>query len=511
MIRYRGISTVDQTFLSASLTQDAGTDVWRFNSGTLLPVTERLGVEYYLEATDGLGNTFDGSANITRAVLQYNDGLPISNFGVGDQQNQYRMFSVPLELSNKDAVAVFDEITAGTYDTKTFRIFAYPGGTGDTYTEYGSGLTNIDIGKGYFALAANSATVNSGLGTTPGVSAASPFTITLVPGWNMIGNPYNFTVTWSDIQTASGITDAEAQPPQGYNGSYFEKSGIDAGEGVFVNNPTSGNVTLQIPVTNSAGGRLAGIQENDSPLAESSWEVRFLHQDKEGYDVVLGAVGMEETSVYGFDKFDRINPPAIASQPTVEFNHPEFFQPSFKKDIRATASEEMWQFTYTAAATEDLDEIYWDNSFFGIGSPDIYLVDKTHFTVINMKEKDSYAFEHAGVTKFEVYFGDNALENLLPDGLEVQTPYPNPFTEQVNINVGLPKADNGYKVMVAIYNTMGKQVATLTNGSMDAGYYVFKWQGNNNSGQEVPDGIYAYRVIISGEISKTVTGKVLKN
>jgi len=138
-------------------------------------------------------------------------------------------------------------------------------------------------------------------------------------------------------------------------------------------------------------------------------------------------------------------------------------------------------------------------------------VDKTHFSVVNMKEQASYSFDHGGVTKFEVYFGDNALANLLPDEVEVLTPYPNPFTNQVNINIGLPQAGKEYKVRVAIYNTMGKQVATLTNPAMEAGYYVFTWQGNNDSGQEVPDGIYAYRVIVNGEVNKIITGKVIKN
>ena len=235
-----------------------------------------------------------------------------------------------------------------------------------------------------------------------------------------------------------------------------------------------------------------------------------MHQDTEGYDIVLGGVGMEENSIQTFDEHDRINPPPFAEQAKIEFNHPEFFQPSFKKDIRTSSDAEQWNFTYTAKAIDDLDEIYWDNSYFGYSSPDIYLVDKTHFEVINMREVDNYQFEHAGITKFEVYYGDKALEALLPNQLEVQTPYPNPFTEMVKINVGLPKADNEYKVIVAIYNTMGKQVATLTNGAMESGYYSFKWLGTNDSGNEVPNGIYAYRVMVKGDLSEVVSGKVMK-
>lgn len=419
------------------------------------------------------------------------------------------MFSVPLDLVTDDAKNVFNEITSGTYDNSKLRMYSFPGGTGTTYTEYGAGFTKIDLGKGYFALAATSASVSSGQGATR-VDGTNPFPITLVPGWNMIGNPYNFTVVWADVLTASGLTAAQAQTPQGYTGSYADKTSIASGEAVFVNNPTTGNVTLSIPVTNNSGGRIMDVEDNVNSLADKSWEVRFLKQDNDGYDIVLGAVGMEENSLPSFDEHDRINPPPLAEQPKVEFNHPEFFQPSFKKDIRTSSNNEQWNFVYTAQPNDDLDEIYWDNSYYGYSSPDIYLVDKTHFEVINMKEKDSYQFEHAGETKFEVYFGEDVLAALLPDQIDVQSPFPNPFNEAIRLNVGLPLADNEYKVIVDIYNTMGKKVATLTNSILKAGYYNFNWQGTNDSGQVVPNGIYAYRIAVIGDINKVVAGKIVK-
>ena len=39
----------------------------------------------------------------------------------------------------------------------------------------------------------------------------------------------------------------------------------------------------------------------------------------------------------------------------------------------------------------------------------------------------------------------------------------------------------------------------------------FDWQGNNDSGNKVPNGIYAYRVVVSGDINNVVAGKIIKN
>jgi hypothetical protein len=221
---------------------------------------------------------------------------------------------------------------------------------------------------------------------------------------------------------------------------------------------------------------------------------------------------MEEEAEYSKDMYDRVNPPAFGSMKLIEFAHPEYIASSFKVDIRESADQEKWSFVYKVLDTENnKHKIHWDNSYFGENTPDLYLVDKTHITVVNMKEESSYTFSHTGLTKFEVYYGKNSLNELSPDRLEVQTPYPNPFSKAVTINVGLPLADNEYKIIVGIYDTMGKQVSTLVNGNMNAGYYSFSWQGENNSGNLVPKGIYAYRVVITGAANKVVTGKIIKN
>jgi len=220
---------------------------------------------------------------------------------------------------------------------------------------------------------------------------------------------------------------------------------------------------------------------------------------------------MELDAEQSIDKYDLATPPPIGSISSIVFYHPEYFVTAFDKDIKPTSRADNWSFTYSAGDNVDEEqELFWDNSYYGYNTPELYLVDKSNFEVINMKENNNYQFKSSGETKFQIYFGENALNELLPDQLEAQTPYPNPFNDFVNINIGLPQATNDYKVIMAIYNTMGKQVTTLVNAELNGGFYSFKWAGTTDSGQEVADGIYAYRIVTSGGANNIVTGKIVK-
>ncbi|MEN8247878.1 MAG: FlgD immunoglobulin-like domain containing protein [Bacteroidota bacterium] len=479
-----------------------------------------VGIQYYVDFEDNAGNILTTEDRHVLPV-NYPDGIPINTYGVGSTTEDYRLMAIPLDLSNSAVDQVFSDIYGGAFHKGKMRIFSYAGGTTTDYIE-ASGSTNLEVGKGYFALAVTGSptSITTPSGTTyfettnglDGIEKIHEFKIDLVNGWNLIGNPFIYDIPWSNIELLSEITSNEVDNLQKYDGTgYTSITSIPAGEGAFVLNNTGSVFTLRIPAyKNYHGGRINEKQENKNPLSELSWEV-LLKAKHGNQEVTLGGFGMEEDAEFSKDQYDLVNPPAFGSMKQISFNHPEFIASSFKKDIRESNFEETWKFYYKVEDSDNSKhELIWDNNYFGDISPDLYLVDKTHFQVINMKEMSSYEFNHGGLTQFEIYFGDNALEALMPDQIEVQTPYPNPFTDKININVGLPDAKKEHKVVVGIYNTLGKQVAILDSNLNESGYYVFSWPGTNDAGQEVPDGMYAYRVIISGNAEEIVSGKIVK-
>ncbi len=76
--------------------------------------------------------------------------------------------------------------------------------------------------------------------------------------------------------------------------------------------------------------------------------------------------------------------------------------------------------------------------------------------------------------------------------------YPNPFNPTTRIEYQLPKAG---EVSIKVYNSLGKEVATLVNGRLEEGKYTTEFDGSDLS-----SGMYFY-VLRANE--KTIVNKML--
>ncbi|MCX6149497.1 MAG: T9SS type A sorting domain-containing protein [Ignavibacteriales bacterium] len=78
----------------------------------------------------------------------------------------------------------------------------------------------------------------------------------------------------------------------------------------------------------------------------------------------------------------------------------------------------------------------------------------------------------------------------LPESFELFQNYPNPFNPSTRIKFGLPK--NSF-VSLKIFDILGREVTTLVNKDMDAGYYEMELNSNAIGG--LASGIYIYSLI----------------
>lgn len=67
--------------------------------------------------------------------------------------------------------------------------------------------------------------------------------------------------------------------------------------------------------------------------------------------------------------------------------------------------------------------------------------------------------------------------------------YPNPFNPETKIRFELPEPA---QVSLIIYNLLGEEVRTLVNTDLEANFHTIRWDGKNDSGEEVPSGVYIY-------------------
>jgi hypothetical protein len=84
---------------------------------------------------------------------------------------------------------------------------------------------------------------------------------------------------------------------------------------------------------------------------------------------------------------------------------------------------------------------------------------------------------HSGVTR-------------VPNDFSLEDNYPNPFNPSTTIQYALPRRA---QVTLAVFNTLGQQVATLQNGELDAGYHEVRFDGTH-----LPSGVYFYRMQAGG-------------
>ncbi len=80
--------------------------------------------------------------------------------------------------------------------------------------------------------------------------------------------------------------------------------------------------------------------------------------------------------------------------------------------------------------------------------------------------------------------GDPAL----PASYVLEQNYPNPFNPGTIISYELPRESF---VVLKIFNTLGEEIATLTNGLRPSGRYSVPFP---SSGEVLPSGVYFYRI-----------------
>jgi len=68
---------------------------------------------------------------------------------------------------------------------------------------------------------------------------------------------------------------------------------------------------------------------------------------------------------------------------------------------------------------------------------------------------------------------------------------PNPFSERTTVEFTLSEQK---RVTIAVYDVMGRKVATLVNGVRSAGTHAVNWDGRSENGQDLASGAYLLRM-----------------
>ena len=95
-----------------------------------------------------------------------------------------------------------------------------------------------------------------------------------------------------------------------------------------------------------------------------------------------------------------------------------------------------------------------------------------------------------------------ATAETTPSDYGVSQNYPNPFNPSTQIRFALP---SGGKVLLVVYDMLGREIVTLARGFHAAGYHTATWNASS-----VASGVYFARLTVTDELGQVKFNRTRK-
>jgi len=480
----------DAQFTSILMTESTGS---LYNATIPAGAVTSRGLEYFISVTDL------GGLNVRLpAIGFFHVTVDISEPGIdrgdpqaaGSEQTAFRLFSMPLDLVNKDPSKVLDD-DLGSYDIIQWRFFEV---IADQSKVEFPNTSAIAPGKGFWLIVREvGRTIDTGAGRS--ISTAQDYAIPLHSQWNLIGNPFNFPIPVSNLSLSKG------QPVElrTYIGSWNDPvnnpvTTIQPFKGYALFNSSGSNTTLSVNPDLSSGSTTVARESS----SQTSWSLQIKGQSQAAVDED-NFLGSSSVASNDWDKLDRPEPPVIGEFISLYFPHPEWGELSknYCTDFRPKISDgEIWEFE---VKTNIRDVV--NLTFEGINDVpneyEVWLLDPILQTSQDLRRNESYSVaasvEHPKRLQLLIGNPDFVNEKLaastnIPRTFELYQNFPNPFNPTTTIRYGLPREE---RVTLRIYNILGEEVVTLVNDEVKRpGFHATLWDGRNDVGRRASSGVY---------------------
>ncbi|MEI9920292.1 MAG: T9SS type A sorting domain-containing protein [Bacteroidota bacterium] len=438
------------------------------------------GIEYKITAVDVAGNQTE--TYFKSVILNYTGtGLQIP-YAFGSDKTSYRIISVPLNLTSPKVTDVFDEFGT-TYDKTKYRLFHY---ANNSVAEL-SGTSNIELGKGYWFIASeNKGTVNSGAGTTALTGLDRDVVIPVSNGWNQLGNPYNFEVSWNLVVTHN--TDKTFTKFKSYEGKFNDASTLKKMGGAFVMVSVAGDGNLVIPVDKDARVAAPELPNFAQTIDSDTWGVDLLVKSGDMENTFAG-FGMHPDASEQSDRFDDFTLPRFVDYLELNYNK-KLFGSFYTKDIVPTSTQHVWEFQLASNVDSDVIELSWDNSYFGSSTLQLLLWDVNQQRAVDMRTQNRYTIERSQAGTFKIFYGTESFvkQETLPNMAVFHSVSPVPSSGNVTLAFSVPDSNGDVKTNLSIYNSLGQKVSKLVDDTLPAGYHQAVW--NIDEGTKPAAGVY---------------------
>jgi len=484
-----------ETFSSLALSVTSGSSY-----SATIPSSDvtRNGLIYYIQAEDDLGfvsisDTIGVEVNFSSGDLSTSSALS-SAYSTGFPIDKWRMISIPAKLDDYQVGNVIgDEL--GSQTSSTWRIFEW----NDVSLSYKENPVNFSSGESFWLY--QRVEDNLSLATPAGETGSMNGTsLTIKPGWNLIGSPYSFPV---DLIVDQG----QFYGPVAYGLSGESWSDVTAElrpwSGYALYNRTTGDQTVFIDPVISTTGMLARQEENTD-----GW-VGNLEAQAGDFADRHNKFGQLTTAEDGVDHHD--NPEIVAPEAYLSIT---FVQDGnngkFTSDMRSFEQElQVWEVHVTGQALDESVILNWSFPQPAEANTEIILLDNLNRKTMAMDEGQQLELgmiSERFPRKVHIVAGPTelvqaALRDLLaaiPEKFTLYQNYPNPFNPTTTLRFGLSQPSN---IEFKIINILGQEVVTIFSGWQDMGFYDYRWSGMNALGQQVSNGVY-FAVLTNGRAVK---------
>ena len=451
------------------------------------------GVEYYLLA-------WDNESDSTRLPLSgyfsvqiiVRDGIkkPLPQpAGI----NAYQLFSIPLDLYNKDPGDILED-DLGSYDVKKWRFFE-PLSDG-TFAEFPN-TSPFEPGKAFWLIVKDT---DRYIDTDAGITVSTDttngfFSIDLQPGWTFFANPFNFYIPVDNLSLKSGPSPLDVRT---YEAGWIELSSpsadIEPFHGYIIYSQNQDVLHINPDLSNEAQ-----MSKGTIANSESLWSLKILASCQNARDED-NRIEISAHASRDLDVFDKPEPPVIGDYVSVFFPHPDWPGPitDFCADVRPEPfSGDIWDIQVNTNVRDIVHLTFTDLEQVP-GQYEVWLFDENVNLSQNLRLTNRYSF--AGPTsnfhkKLKIAIGPTDFinhsltqTNSIPTAFVLDQNFPNPFNPATTIRYGLP---HDSRVSLKIYNVLGKEIATLFDYEpIPAGYHIAIWDGRNKTGGKVSSGVY---------------------